>query len=172
MSAPRLSHPQGIDDLLLYRLYRLLAVAGAPVIRLCEGGHDITRREWRVIAMLAQHGALRSSQLAERALLDRARTSKAVTSLLAKNLISRNPGPGDGRSALLALTEAGTRLHTALLPQVVAINRQVLGALSAHEVAMLDDVLARLQAQAEHSGLADTLPHADRHLGRARRRQA
>lgn len=52
------------------------------VIRLCEGRLGITRREWRIIALLAQDEGLLSSQLAERAQLDRARTSKAITSLV------------------------------------------------------------------------------------------
>jgi DNA-binding MarR family transcriptional regulator len=164
----RLTRPQGIDDLLLYRLYRLVSVAGAPVIRLCEGAHGITRREWRTIAMLAQHGAMRSSQLAEYALLDRARTSKAVTSLLAKQLITRRPGPGDRRQALLELTERGVALHAVMLPQVRAINAALLSALPVDAVAQLDESLSRLQQQADASSVADTLPHADRHLGRKR----
>ena len=42
----------GIDDLLLYRLSRFSSSAGAMVIRLCEGGFGITRREWRVIGLM------------------------------------------------------------------------------------------------------------------------
>ncbi len=41
-----------IDDLLLYRLSRLSSVAGAMVVRLCEGGYGITRRERAVVAQL------------------------------------------------------------------------------------------------------------------------
>ena len=48
----RLAQPAALDDLLLYRLSRLLAVGGSPVIRLCEGRFGITRREWRVRALL------------------------------------------------------------------------------------------------------------------------
>src|SRR5262245_61971516 len=77
---------QSLDGLLLYRLSRLLGVAGSMVIRLCEGRFGITRREWRLIATLASRGALGSSQLAEHAQLDRARTSRAVGSLVAKGL--------------------------------------------------------------------------------------
>ena len=40
-----------LDDLLLYRLSRLLSVAGSMVIKLCEGRFGITRREWRLIAL-------------------------------------------------------------------------------------------------------------------------
>ena len=40
----RLTHPVAANDLLMYRLNRLLAVAGSLVVRLCEGGYGITRR--------------------------------------------------------------------------------------------------------------------------------
>jgi DNA-binding MarR family transcriptional regulator len=166
LAAARLTDPQGLDDLLLYRLYRLLAVAGEPVTRLCEGVHGITRREWRVIALLGQHGAMRSSQLAVLALLDRARTSKAVSSLVAKGLLSRSTGVGDGRQVVLALTEHGQSLHGRMLPQVRAINQQLLQALSPEAVAQLDSALDRLQAQAEGSGLAASLPRIGRNLSR------
>ena len=168
MPGSRLTDPQGLDDLLLYRLYRLLAVAGEPVTRLCEGVHGITRREWRLIALLGQQGAMRSSQLAERALLDRARTSKAVSSLVAKGLLSRRAGVGDARQVVLALTDAGQALHSQVLPQVRAINRQLLQALSPDAVEQLDHALAALQQQAGHSGLAAGLPRIGRHRGRPR----
>jgi DNA-binding MarR family transcriptional regulator len=80
--ASRLGAPAALDDVLLYRISRLLATAGSMVIRLCEGRYGITRREWRVLALLAQEEGLLSSQLAERAQLDRARTSKAISSLV------------------------------------------------------------------------------------------
>ena len=66
-AANRLASPGALDDLLLYRINRLLGVAGSMVIRLCEGRFGITRREWRVLAALAHEASLLSSQLAERA---------------------------------------------------------------------------------------------------------
>ncbi|MEG2632758.1 MAG: MarR family transcriptional regulator, partial [Comamonas sp.] len=60
-SPSALQNPTSLDELLLFRIGRLLAIAGAPVIRLCEGQYGITRREWRLIAVLAQQGPLLSS---------------------------------------------------------------------------------------------------------------
>ena len=94
MTAPR----RPLDDLLLYRLSRLVGVAGGMVIRLCEGRFGITRREWRLIAVLASRGELGSSQLAEHAQLDRARTSKTTGSLVEKRLVSRVARAGGGIS--------------------------------------------------------------------------
>ncbi len=48
----KLTQPTQIDDLLLYRLRRLVATGGATVIRMCEGQLGITWREWRVMASL------------------------------------------------------------------------------------------------------------------------
>lgn len=162
MRAPLLTHPRTIDDLFLYRISRLLVTGGAQVIRLCEGTFGITRREWRILALLAQGDGLMSSELAGRAQLDRARTSRAVTALAAKQLVSRNPRPGDRRSVMLSLTPAGRALFDALFPQVAAINRSLLGALDDAELKRLDTALATLQAR------ADTLVQAQARLGGAR----
>ncbi len=166
----RLLAPDAIDDLLLYRLNRLLATAGSMVIRLCEGRFGITRREWRVLALLARHPGLMSSQLAERAQLDRARTSRAVTSLVAKQLVAREAGRADRRQARLALTADGQALYAQLFPLVTAINQDVLGVLDAPQLALLDAALDRMQQRSEALVSAAVLPKADRRRGgRARR---
>lgn len=164
---PLQAPPRTLDDLLLYRTSRLLSVAGSMVIRLCEGRFGITRREWRLIATLAGHGALGSSQLAEHAQLDRARTSRAVSSLVEKELVSREQPAGDRRHVLLRLTARGTKLHAELYPLVCAINTELLGTLDTAEVALLDDMLQRLHARGEAMVAAADLPKADR-----RRREA
>ena len=94
----RLAHPLAANDLLMYRLNRLLAVAGSLVVRLCEGGYGITRREWGLLMMLNQYPATPPAELARRLGLDRSRTSRAITSLQAKKLITRQAMPGDARA--------------------------------------------------------------------------
>jgi DNA-binding MarR family transcriptional regulator len=165
MPASALRDPAGLDDLLLYKLSRLLAVGGSMVIRLCEGRFGITRREWRVIARLAQERELLSSELADSIQLDRARTSRAVSSLVAKKLVRRHPGVADRRQARLALTEQGRALHQALFPLVCEINRGLLAPLSTEDVRRLDDMLAALQSRADALVQAAELPKADRRRG-------
>jgi DNA-binding MarR family transcriptional regulator len=163
--AHRLALPHGIDDLLLYRVNRMLSVAGSMVIRLCEGRFGITRREWRVLALLAQEQGLLSSQLAERAQLDRARTSRAVTSLVAKKLVRRDTGTSDRRQARLALTPAGKALYQELFPLVHGINVELLEVLSPADVRRLDGMLDALQARADRMVQRTDLPKADRRRG-------
>lgn len=151
-----------LDDLLLYRLSRLLSVAGSMVIRICEGRFGITRREWRLIATLASRGELSSSGLAEHAQLDRARTSKAVGSLVGKGLVARSHPQGDRRQVLLRLTERGRDLYDELFPLVAQINAELLGVLDDAAAAQLDESLARLQGHAERMVAQAVLPKADR----------
>ena len=149
MTPRDLLHPQTLDDMLLYVMWQLQACAGSVVVRLCEGEFGITRREWRVLAQLAAHEGVQSSELARHASLDRARTSRARTGLVAKGLVERTPREGDRREVLVHLTAQGRALHAALLPRVAQINRELLSALDEGEVRQLVRFLERLQQQAE-----------------------
>ncbi|VTU30034.1 homoprotocatechuate degradation operon regulator, HpaR [Variovorax sp. PBS-H4] len=153
---------QPLDGLLLYRLSRLLSVAGSMVIRLCEGRFGITRREWRLIATLASRGELSSSELAEHAQLDRARTSKAVGSLVEKRLLSRTHPAGDRRQVLLQLTGRGQAVYDELYPLVTRINADLMATLDAGHAACLDEALRELQGRAEQLAAQAVLPKADR----------
>ncbi len=172
MTEPSPSHRlQTIDDLLLYRLNRMAALAGGMVVRLCEGGHGITRREWGVIGQLHERGPLAPSSLAEQFQLDRARTSRLVTSLVDKGLVLREVPPGNRRQALLRLSPAGEAVYAQLMPQVQDINRRILSALSDTEMAQLDGFISRLRASADQlrQALDAQLPKAQRRLGQRRR---
>jgi DNA-binding MarR family transcriptional regulator len=149
MPTNRLTQPKSLDDMLLYVLWQLQAAARRPVVRLCEAEFGITRREWRMLAQLADSEGMPSSALAERAALDRAQTSRAVSALVQKGLVVRTPRPGNRREVLLHLTERGRALYAALLPRVAAINQELLSVLSETEVAALDALVQRLRAQAE-----------------------
>jgi DNA-binding MarR family transcriptional regulator len=145
----RLADPEAARHLLMYRLNRLLAVAGSLVVRLCEGGYGITRREWGLLMWLNERPGMPPAELAERLGLDRARTSRAITSLLGKKLITREAMPGDRRQAQLMLTPAGQSVHDALFPQIKALNQALLTGLDAHALDTLDASLAHMQQQAE-----------------------
>lgn len=144
----RLQHPRQQDDLLLYRIYRLHTTARPLVVSLCERGYGITRREWRVLSCLAAAEGVLSSELAERAMLDRARTSRAITGLSEKGLVRREPKPSDRREVHLFLTDKGRRVYAEVFPRIAAIQRELLAPLSDAERLLLDSLIERLQARA------------------------
>jgi DNA-binding MarR family transcriptional regulator len=165
----RLSQPRAITDLLLYRFHRVLGVGGGLVTRLCEGEFGVTRRQWRVLAMVAVHGPVSSSELARRSNLDRPTTSKAIGELVAKGLIQRPQRPGDARFAELALTDCGRQLYDRMFPAVRGVSLELLAPLSDAEVVLLDSMLERIQAHGDALASHSTLPPADRRGGGSRR---
>jgi DNA-binding MarR family transcriptional regulator len=166
-TANRLGAPQKIDDLLLYRMNHVVGVAGKVVTRACEGQFGISRREWRFLGLLSLKESMLSSELATRSQLDRARTSRYVTSLVAKKLVSRQVQQGDHRQFALRLTPAGQAVVQRLLPLVQNFNTTLLSVLTPDEVAVLDDLLNRLQSSASQlvEQFSD-LPRTQRRLGR------
>jgi len=156
----RVSDPQRQGDLLLYRLHRIQSTAGRLVVQLCESEFGITRREWRVLSVLNEHEGVLSSVLAEHALLDRARTSRALTSLAAKKLVTRQPRPSDRREVHVFLTDEGRRVYGQILPRVMTINRELVSSLSAQQRQQLDEVVNALQAQAGRMLAASKVPLA------------
>jgi DNA-binding MarR family transcriptional regulator len=155
-SPDRLTAPQQQADLLLYRLYRIHITAGRMVVHLCESEFGITRREWRILSFLAEREGALSSQLAEHAMLDRARTSRTLTSLAAKKLVVRQPRPSDRREVHVYLSEEGRRLYGEIYPRVAAINRELVAGLDAAQRTQLDAMVDALQAQA--SRMVDQRP--------------
>lgn len=165
MSATRLSRLDAVDDLLFYRLGLVTMTAGSMVIRLCEGQYGITRREWRFLGQLAMQDRLAPTVLAQRAHLDKARTSRAISSLVKKGLVERQVNAADRRHAEVALTDAGRALYDHLMPQVRRLNHELLEALTGDEVTLLDGLLDRLQRRAQdmvseyHAELPKTMRH-------------
>jgi len=164
---PRLADPRQHDDLLNYRLKRLVTLGGAPAIRLCEGQFGVSRSEWRLVAALVEEGPRSSSDLAVRARMEPARVSRLLAALLGKGLVERVAGAGQARRLLLAPTDKGKKLYADLFPPLAQINRNLMAVLSDTEAAVLEGLLERLteRAQAIHSEGGGVAVRADRWRG-------
>lgn len=164
-----LRDPRTPDELLNYRLLRLFSLAGAPVVRLCEGRYGITRREFRLLSLVVEGGPVSPSRLSELAHLDVARSSRVVAALMKKQLVRRDVQEGDRRCAVIAATPAGRDLHRKLFPQIADINRRVVSVLDAGQLAALDEILSVLTRHAEIvNGSIQLDVSADRGRGRER----
>jgi DNA-binding MarR family transcriptional regulator len=152
-------------DLVLFRLNRLAAMSGQPLVRLCEGRYGISRREWRLIVILSTRGACGSSELADRARLQPGPTSKAVSMLTNKGLATRTPLPNDRRQVVIALTAGGQSIFDELYPVVQDLNERLLCALTPEERHAFLGIMSKLE-QRVTTWMSDVeLPKADRRHG-------
>lgn len=161
-----LAHPRCMSDLLLYRMNVITRSTSLPLVRIFEGELGITRRHWHILALLVEHGAMPSSQLATLCWLDRPRISRAVQGLHEKGLVARHQGAG--RSRLLVVTATGTQLYSQALKRVVALNAALAQTLSLQERQLLDNMLGRLQVRVATLAyeVAKTAPSVHRNKGR------
>lgn len=161
--------PRALADLLHYRIATLESHCGAIVTRLCEGEFGVTRREWRFLGLLAQHGSLRPSELALLASLDRGSASKTLASLVEKGLARRSAVRGDARSANVELTPSGHALYEEIFSALAAMNAAILRDFEPERLAELAAMLDRLETRAQEL-MRSLAPgaRADRRLGGSR----
>ena len=143
-----LRQPRRISQLLNFRLYLLHDLGRAPIVRLLEGRFGITRREWRLLGVLTEHGARSPSSLAEVARLDRARTSRTIGLLVEKGLVSRLAMAADPRRARVELTAQGQALYGRVFPEIARINGELAAALDDDALRAFDEALERLTERA------------------------
>lgn len=142
----------------LFQLYRTWATANPMFLRLGEGRFTITRREWRVLATLVHFECLRSSELAQAAELDVARTSKTVTRLVEKGWVSRHKNKTNARSVLIQIEPAGQQLYKNMMPLIVEMNQMLTQDVSPQEMAVFTSVLDKIMFRAKEMNAAQIIP--------------
>lgn len=154
-----------LEDMMMFKLYRAWS-AGNPIFtRLCEGRFNITRREWRLLAIAVQHDSLTSTQLAQAVALDAPRTSRAVGSLCSKGILERSRDPGDARTVHVSVTQPGVRLYHEIMPAVASLNEVIFQDLDADELQALGSMLDRVISRAGQMLQDDVVkerPHRNR----------
>lgn len=103
---------------------------------------------YQILAMLSEvpGRALRMSELAAITQSSQSRLSHAVSRLEANGWVRRTPCPGDRRSTLAHLTEAGYAALAAAAPgHVATVRRYLFDRLTPEQVCQLRDILATLR---------------------------
>jgi DNA-binding MarR family transcriptional regulator len=169
--AGALRAPRSLDDLLLYRLSRAARAGSGMATRLVEGGFGITRREWGMIATLAQEGEMTSSMLATHLHLDRVRTSRGLRSLVEKKLVERRQDSEDRREVHVRLSASGQQLFGQLFPRIAGLNTDLLeGIAPAHLEIFLQCLRHLEQRGGELVAQGAIMEKADRRSGGTRHR--
>lgn len=135
-----------LQGYLPYRLavtYNLVSRAFATQCRETTG---LSIPEWRVLAVLGgQTTALTSQDVVHRTAMDKAKVSRAVSSLVDKQLIRRDGDAYDHRLNRLSLTPSGQEIYRTVVPMALSLEQQLTGALSQQEMGQLNELLDRLQ---------------------------
>ncbi|UWR10464.1 homoprotocatechuate degradation operon regulator HpaR [Sulfitobacter mediterraneus] len=104
----------------------------------------ITEQQWRVLRVLAEHGSLDTSTLADRASLLFPSLTRIATTLRNKGLITQTRDEIDRRRQLIEITEAGQKIIDDRADQAAQIVADFRAALGDDNYETLLDLLAQL----------------------------
>lgn len=138
-----------LRSFLPYRLSILQLAVSRSLARIYATQFNLSRYEWRALAVLAQEAPLTAVALAERTSMDKVQVSRAVARLIAAGRVARETDPKDRRRAPLRLTPAGRALYRRIVPLAKARERQLTSALTPAEQRALDRIIEKLHRRAE-----------------------
>jgi len=136
-----------LDSFLPYRLNVLAKRVSKDLARRYQSQFGISIPEWRVIAILGREQPLSSNEIVERSQMDKAKVSRAVTSLVEGGYLARATHPADQRLLHLSFTPEGRALYERIAPLALEWEAQWLEALTPAERIWLKSLIDRLDAR-------------------------
>lgn len=100
-----------------------------------------------MIAHVAAHDALSLREVSQLTHLDKATASRAVARLEDHCFLAKRTNPADRRLVELSLTRKGRRLFKEIEPLALAFEAELVGDLSAEDLARLHGLIARLDSR-------------------------
>lgn len=104
----------------------------------------ITEQQWRVLRVLAEHGPLDSTTLADRASLLVPSLTRIVRAMTERGFVTQTRGDDDRRRQVIAITPAGQAVITDNAPRAAEIVAGFKAALGDEDYETLLDLLERL----------------------------
>lgn len=131
-----------------YRLAQLQGVISSSVAEVYAGRFNLTRQQWRVLAVLGDNIHKSAKTICSMTNLDKMQTSRAIAKMVEDGLLEKVTDKKDKRSALLSLTVQGRELYQQIVPLVLNREQQLLSSLSADEQQQLVVMMDKLQQRA------------------------
>jgi DNA-binding MarR family transcriptional regulator len=131
-----------------FRLNRLAAEVSAALSGEYRERYGLDIPEWRVLATLGfRHEACSAQYIVHCTRTHKSSISRAVTTLLERQLIERVENADDRREFVLRMTAKGQSLYDELIPRLKRREQQILSCLSAPERRAFALALGKIEQQ-------------------------
>ena len=138
-----------VRTFLAYRILVLSNTLGTGAVRFYARRHGMPLAEWRLMATLAVVGPSSVNDLAKTLRTDKGWVSRTTAAIVAKGLAATRPDLSDGRRFQIVLTPKGCAKYAQVLPAALDRQRRLLSVLTEKERNTFDELLVKLQGQAE-----------------------
>jgi DNA-binding MarR family transcriptional regulator len=138
-----------LEHFLPYRLSLLTNTVSDGIAQSYRDQHDISVTEWRILAVLGRFPGLTASEVVDLTAMDKVAISRAVKSLMVKNLLHRQTDPQDRRRRRLFITpRQGEKVLRDVIPLAQNYQYHLLEALDSQELKALTRALDKLLTRA------------------------
>ena len=142
-----------------FQLNRLAAEVSSALSVEYAARYGLDIPEWRVLATLGfRHDACSAQYIAQCTRTHKSTISRAVTSLMKRQIVERVENEDDRREFRLRLTSKGTALYEELIPRLLRKEQEILSSLSAQERRDFARLLGKIEQSLE---LVQTSEEAD-----------
>ena len=150
-----------------YLFRRMQQIAVSIFVEECKA-FDLTPVQYAALIAIHTHPGIDATRLSAVIAFDRSTLGNVIERLEAKELIERNPSPGDKRVKLLTLSKSGAALLRAIMPSVDRAQQRMLQPLKAADRKTLMALLTQLvDLNNEASRVPLRAEDALEHLGKA-----
>ena len=144
-----------LDRFLPYRAARLATALSRGLAAQYEARYQISVPEWRVLVHLTQESEISVRDIFTRVDMDRARVTRAVQRLEARDLVSKLVNESDRRLVKLALTPAGRDLAGELSRLAKAFEARIIDLLPSGASAALLPLFGAIEHAIEDAAARD-----------------
>jgi DNA-binding MarR family transcriptional regulator len=146
-----------------FRLNRLAAEVSSALSSEYQARYGLDIPEWRVLATLGfRDGACSAQYIAHCTRTHKSTISRAVTSLMKRQLVERVENEDDRREYALRMTRKGKALYRELIPRLKRREQEILSCLSAQERKDFARLLGKIETSLD---LVQTSEQADKSGG-------
>ncbi|MGZ3283820.1 MAG: MarR family winged helix-turn-helix transcriptional regulator, partial [Xanthobacteraceae bacterium] len=131
------------SDLLSSKVIRLANVLRRSSTLVYGRRFGLSQVEWRIVALVGEHGPISLNPLAELMGLDKGQTSRGVSALVARRVVLREYRR-EGRGVRITLTTRGAQIYDELMTSALERNRVLLQGMSQAEKSAFFEILDRL----------------------------
>jgi DNA-binding MarR family transcriptional regulator len=141
-----------LAEFLPYQLSITSNAVSDLIARAYRGKFALKIPEWRVMALLGEVESATQRDLVRATAMDKVTVNRACKGLEQRGLIGRAPNAADGRSHHLALTTTGRDLYDQIVPEALAVEKELERVLGDEQARELEAMLARLRDQVKQLG--------------------
>src|SRR5262245_7427217 len=158
-SAPKKAARLDLFKFVPFRLNRLAAEVSSALSAEYAARYGLDIPEWRVLATLGfRHDACSAQYIALCTRTHKSTISRAVTSLMKREIVERVENEDDRREFRLRLTRKGAALYEELIPRLLRREQEILSCLSAQDRRDFARLLGKIEDSLE---LVQTSEEAD-----------